>query len=270
MASLTALPFPDEIKHHHRVGEQRHHRREDAERDVPRDVGPLETEHRRGDQADETDADRREKRLSQGDKIIVDPPSAFVAAWLPRIVAETTTRARALDLAMGRGRHALALARAGFRTFGVDAKLDAVREVVREATARQLVVRAWCADLTNYPLPREAFDLVVVTRYLQRDLFGSIGDAVAPGGFLVYETFTVQQRALGTGPRSADHLLELGELRGSFDGFDVRFYEETSEPEAVARLVARKRIAHPSTGLRDGASLGLLSPLKGDCDVRSS
>jgi hypothetical protein len=93
-------------------------------------------------------------------------------------------------------------------------------------------------------LPRDAFELVVVTRYLQRDLFGSIGDTVAAGGFLIYETFTVMQRALGTGPRSGDHLLEQDELRGAFDGFEVLFYEETLEPEAVARLVARKRTGH--------------------------
>ena len=29
---LDRLPLADEIEHHHRVGEQRHHRREDAER----------------------------------------------------------------------------------------------------------------------------------------------------------------------------------------------------------------------------------------------
>ena len=51
-----------------------------------------------------------------------------------------------------------------------------------------------------------------------------------------------ESRALGTGPTSADHLLEPGELRARFDvdGWDVLFYEETSEPEAVARLAARK------------------------------
>ena len=42
---------------------------------------------------------------------------------------------RALDVAMGRGRHALPLARAGFRTFGVDVQLEAVREAIAAATA---------------------------------------------------------------------------------------------------------------------------------------
>jgi hypothetical protein len=35
-------------------------------------------------------------------------------------------------------------------------------------------------------------------------------------------------------------LLEPGELRQRFDGFDVWFEEETREPEAVARVVAER------------------------------
>lgn len=149
--------------------------------------------------------------------------------------------ARALDVAMGRGRHALPLANAGYRTFGVDVKFDAVRDAVHAAAAAGVSIRAWCADLTQSPLPAARFDLVVVTRYLQRDLFPALRDALVPGGVVVYETFTVRQRALGVGPTSPDHLLREGELRGYFDGFEVLFDEEVSAPEAVARLVARIR-----------------------------
>lgn len=137
---------------------------------------------------------------------------------------------------MGRGRHAALLAAAGYVTFGVDVRLDAVRDAV----ARTPRLRGWCADLTMHPLPRNRFDVVVVTRYLQRDLFVALADAVAPGGVILYETFTVAQRRLGRGPTSPDHLLEPGELRARFAAFDVRFYEERASPDAVAQLVARK------------------------------
>ena len=141
---------------------------------------------------------------------------------------------------MGRGRHALVLAHSGFQTFGVDLKLDAVRDAVRAAALEELTVRGWCADLTMFPLPPAAFDVLVVTRYLQRDLFPSIREAVRPGGCVIYETFTVLQPALGVGPTSPDHLLAPGELRGMFRGWEMLFYEEVAAPEAVARLVARK------------------------------
>ena len=124
---------------------------------------------------------------------------------------------------------------------GLTLYLDAIREARDRAAAEGLVVRAWCADLLVTPLPSAAFELIVVTRYLQRDLFDSIRDAVVPNGVVIYETFTIHQRALGFGPKSPDHLLEPGELRARFDGFDILSSEEVSGPEAVARLVARRR-----------------------------
>ncbi len=155
---------------------------------------------------------------------------------------------RALDLAMGRGRHALVLAEQGFRVFGVDAKIDAVRDAVGRASTRGLVVRGWCADLTRFPLPRERFELIVVSRYLQRDLFPSLNDALTPGGVVLFETFTEAQRRHGRGPTSPDHLLAPGELRARFDTFEVLFYEEVVEPDAVARIVARRPREAPAKG----------------------
>src|SRR6185436_8256550 len=96
---------------------------------------------------------------------------------------------RALDVAMGRGRHAVPLARVGFRTFGVDVKLDAVREAMAAARREGVRLHGWCADLTQHPLPRARFDLIVVSRYLQRDLFADLRASLAPEGVVIYETF---------------------------------------------------------------------------------
>ncbi len=144
---------------------------------------------------------------------------------------------------MGRGRHALALARQGFHAFGVDVNRAAVSDAMQAAARDGLLVRGWCADLTVSSLPSDAFDLVVVTRYLQRDLFDALKASVRPGGCVIYETFTVRQLAHGIGPRSPDHLLKPGELRSRFDGWDVLFYEEVEAPEAVARLVAQRSLS---------------------------
>jgi hypothetical protein len=72
-------------------------------------------------------------------------------------------------------------------------------------------------------------------------LFEPLRAAVRPGGAIVYETFTVDQPEHGWGPTSPAHLLEHGELRRAFEGFDELFYEETVSPEALARIVARRR-----------------------------
>ena len=168
--------------------------------------------------------------------------SPFIVEWIERLAPGGGSRSRALDVAMGRGRHALPLARSGFRTFGVDIQFDAVQDAVASAKAAGVAIHAWCADLTRHPLPQARFDVVVVARYLQRDLFPAVQAAVVPGGVVLYETFTTAQRVLGTGPTSPDHLLEPGELAGRFNTFDVLFYEEVVEPEAVARIAARRRI----------------------------
>jgi tellurite methyltransferase len=167
--------------------------------------------------------------------------SPFMVEWIDHLAPRGGGARRALDVAMGRGRHAVVLARSGFRTFGVDIKIDAARDAVASAKAAGVAIHAWCADLTQHPLPRARFDIVVVARYLQRDLFAALRTAVVPGGVVLYETFTTAQRALGTGPTSPDHLLEPGELARRFDAFDVLFYEEVVEPEAVARIAARRR-----------------------------
>jgi tellurite methyltransferase len=169
-----------------------------------------------------------------------DPPSPFIVHWATALADRLPRPRRALDIAMGRGRHARVLAALGFRTFGVDRNASVVSDTVREAASLGQTIQGWCADLTVSPLPRAAFDLIVVARYLQRDLMESIREATTPAGIVVYETFTVNQRALGFGPKSPDHLLEPGELRASFHEFEVLFYEEVLQPEAVARLVARK------------------------------
>jgi tellurite methyltransferase len=165
--------------------------------------------------------------------------SPFIVEWIDRLAPGGDAR-RALDVAMGRGRHAVVLARAGFRTFGVDITIDAVRSAAASAKAAGVSIHAWCADLTMHPLPPARFDVVVVARYLQRDLFPALRATVVPGGVVLYETFTIAQRALGSGPTSADHLLEPGELLDRFSGFEVLFYEEVAGPEAVARIAARR------------------------------
>ena len=167
-------------------------------------------------------------------------PSPFAAEWIATLAVPSRKPHKALDVAMGHGRHARLLARHGFETFGVDVDFEAVKAAMRNASLEGLQIRGWCADLTKAGLPDRVFDMVVVTRYLERDLFGSIKGSVRLGGCVLYETFTTAQLELGTGPRSPAHLLHPGELRTAFEDWDVMFYEEVDRPEAVARLVAQR------------------------------
>lgn len=200
------------------------------------DIGAAQAEHGGGNEAGDAEADGGEERLSHASIL----PSSFVVRAARELADVLPPPRRALDVAMGRGRHALVLAEAGFTVFGVDRRLDSLHEATSLARARGYQIRAWCADLTAAPLPVRRFELIVVTRYLQRDLFEPLKAALTPGGAIVYETFTEAQRAHGRGPTSADHLLRAGELRQYFAHWDVLFDEEVLAPDAVARIVARR------------------------------
>ncbi len=177
------------------------------------------------------------------DALPADPPSRFVLEWAQTLTERVSPPRRALDAAMGNGRHAVSLARLGYQVFGVDIRLDVVRAAVGRARHDGLILRGWCGDLQEHPVAPERFDLIVVTRYLQRNLWGALARGLTPGGAILYETFTTAQRRHGKGPTSPDHLLAPGELRAAFTLLDILFYEEVDEPEAVARLVA----VRPST-----------------------
>ena len=135
----------------------------------------------------------------------------------------------------------MALALAGFAVTAIDLQLDALRQLRASAAASGRDVHTICADLTEFPLPRARFHVVVVTRYLDRALFPSLIDALVPGGVLLYETFTEHQLQYTHGPRSRRHLLAPGELRCALRGMDVLFDEEVMAPVGLARIAARRR-----------------------------
>ena len=163
----------------------------------------------------------------------------FILEQIRHLAERRRSGARALDVATGRGRHLHALAMAGFEAFGVDQSLEALQSARRRLSADRLRAQLWCADLTVSALPVRAFDLVVVARYLQRDLFRALTAALTPGGVLLYETFTVGQLRYDRGPRSPDHLLQAGELARAVPELELLYYAEVDAPEAVARLAAR-------------------------------
>lgn len=169
--------------------------------------------------------------------------SPFVEVWLPEVARRLDVPRvprRALDLAMGEGRHMCALAGAGFATFGVDRSVPRMQVARTEALTRGLTITQWAADLDTYPLPRHWTDLLLCTRFLLRQRWHELRDLVRPGGFVVYETYTTGQIARGFGPKSPDHLLVPGELQAAFSEWDVVFHEEVDLPASVARIVARK------------------------------
>ncbi len=120
---------------------------------------------------------------------------------------------RVLDVAAGRGRHSLVVARTGCIVHAIDA--DAARLAVLQDSARAqaLEVTTEVVDLEQgeVPLGDARYDAILVFNYLYRPLLPALVRALAPGGVLLYETFTIGQAARGH-PRNPAFLLRPGEL----------------------------------------------------------
>ncbi len=139
----------------------------------------------------------------------VDGPSS----WLLEN-ADLLQGGSVLDVASGRGRHALLMASAGFEVRAVDRDEDAIAFLRMTAERMSLRVDAAVVDLETEPppeLPIAAFDVVLVFNYLHRPLMPVLKNAVKPGGLLFYETFTTRQAERGH-PKNPAFLLSDGEL----------------------------------------------------------
>jgi SAM-dependent methyltransferase len=172
-------------------------------------------------------------------------PSALFEAERARLAAAAGP---VLDLACGRGRHALAAARAGRFVIALDRDRARLAELARTARASALHVQPLLADVEandTLPFASASCGAVLVFRYLHRPLAPEIVRVLRPGGLLLYETFTRKHREIAEHPRNPAFLLEPGELPELFSALETLRAEETlvqaSAPEAVARLVARKR-----------------------------
>lgn len=158
-----------------------------------------------------------------------------------------------VDLACGRGRHALPAAKSLGPIIAVDRNRGFLDELGQRSRRLGLEIARLQTDLETpfgIPLKPESAGAILVFRYLHRPLAEAIETLLAPGGWLLYETFTVDQAGRDSGPSRPEFLLRPGELRTLFPGLEVVDYEEYEEGgthpstaeglDATAQLVARK------------------------------
>ncbi len=166
----------------------------------------------------------------------IGTPLPWIVQWADLVSPDATV----LDLAAGRGRHALFFAERGHKVVAVD------RDISR--LPAHPGIEPLSADLEDgspWPLQERRFGAVVVTNYLHRPLMPALLAAVAPDGVLLYQTFMIGQELFGK-PSRPEYLLQDGELlelvRGSFS---VTAYEARllSDRMAVVQRIAARRLA---------------------------
>ena len=182
--------------------------------------------------------------------MIPDMPSHMsenTSLWVERFSPLIRAGGSVLDLACGKGRHSLLLARLGYKVDAVDRDVEALAGIT--ANAPGIVTRL--ADLEGGPWPYHGcvFDGIVVTNYLFRPLLPMLLDALDANGVLIYETFMVGNERFGK-PSNPDFLLRQDELLDlvrprltvvAFEQGEI----DVPRPAVVQRLCATRRIEPP-------------------------
>eukprot|EP00443_Scrippsiella_acuminata_P022019 CAMPEP_0115178840 /NCGR_PEP_ID=MMETSP0270-20121206/6106_1 /TAXON_ID=71861 /ORGANISM="Scrippsiella trochoidea, Strain CCMP3099" /LENGTH=692 /DNA_ID=CAMNT_0002591811 /DNA_START=1 /DNA_END=2075 /DNA_ORIENTATION=- len=183
------------------------------------------------------------------------PPSPWVESNLPHLPPPP---AAVLDLACGRGRHALLLLDMGYKVTALDRDREALdvlsKRAPPEGKDRLSVV---CADIEANGLPSELrsqqFAVVLVVNYLHRPLLKDLQGLLESGGLLIYESWAKGNEAFAA-PRDpcvlAERTLVPDELRelvlpwAEVIGFSDGFLEEYEGHDCVKQLLcARHRSA---------------------------
>ncbi|MCQ4574797.1 MAG: methyltransferase domain-containing protein [Candidatus Brocadiales bacterium] len=186
------------------------------------------------------DRERWDERYAGGEYVYGRDPLKFLSGNVSLLPG-----GRALVLAMGEGRNAVFLAEQGYDVDGCDISPVAVKKARRLAAERGVRINAFEADLEDYTLEQEGYDLIACFYYLQRDLIAQMKAALRPGGMVIMETYTVENLNIGLhGPKNREYLLEENELLHLFLdlGMKIIFYRETviDGEKAIASIIAQK------------------------------
>lgn len=175
-----------------------------------------------------------------------DAPPAAPAGWILDNADLLWPGMRVLDVAAGGGRHARLFAAAGWPVTAIDRDADKMAALAAEAARRHWPLTARVHDLETgaADLGEAAWDLIVVTHYLHRPLMPALVRALAPGGVLLYETFTTAQAARGK-PTNPAFLLLPGELPRLVAPLEVVRQRDGDVEGRMVASVAARRLSGP-------------------------
>jgi hypothetical protein len=191
--------------------------------------------------ASEDDKNRWNRRYNTGKYIYGKEPLKFLKEKLDILV-----KGKALILAMGEGRNAVFLAGNGFDVDGCDISEKAIEKTRLFARESGVTLSAFVADLEEYKIPADKYDLITCFYYTQRSLIPQIKEGLKRGGMVMIETYSIDQLKYGKdapGPKNPAYLLKHNELLDSFRDFRILYYREgeIAENKSVVSLIAQKK-----------------------------
>ena len=133
----------------------------------------------------------------------------------------------ALDLACGLGANAIFLAKHGLAVTAWDISVVAIDKLKTYAALQGLNINACQEKIVVNSLAKCSFDVIVVSRFLDRSLSDAIIGGLKSGGLLFYQTFT-QAKTSQKPPNNPDYLLGCSEMLELFEPLRVVFYRENA------------------------------------------
>lgn len=152
-------------------------------------------------------------------------PNEFLVQCLPRL-RSLPARAAVLCLADGEGRNGVWLASQGFEVTSVDIAEAGLRKARALAERAGVALHTVQGDVTKLELEPARWDAIVsIFLHLparpRRALHQRCVAALRPGGLFVFEAYSPEQLALGTGgPAEIALLPTLSDLEGDFAACD--------------------------------------------------
>ena len=147
-----------------------------------------------------------------------------------------------LDLACGNGRNGLYLLNQGFPVSFADKNSEALNSIQTEHKLSASLCMHVDFETGKQVLTSHSYQAIMVFRYLHRPLMAQIKEAIEPGGVIIYETFTTENRQFARPYRDA-FLLQPNELKEMFQGWVCLHYFEgvkQNPDRAIAQIICRK------------------------------
>jgi len=188
-----------------------------------------------------SDQRRWDKRFGKKQFALGKKPNSFLKKHIHLL-----PRGTALDIATGEGRNAVFLAQHGFEVDAVDISERGLRKARQLAREKGVKINTFAVDLDRFQIEKERYDLIANFYFLKRRLIQRIKKGLKKEGRVIFETYILDHRKLGTGgPKQAKYFLKPNELLRFFKNFRILFYREGifregGKRKAVASLIAEK------------------------------
>jgi len=188
-----------------------------------------------------SDQRRWNERFKRKEFALGKEPNPFLKKYIHLL-----PKGKALDIASGEGRNAVLLAQQGFEVDAVDISGKGLKKAQKLAREQGVKIKTFLVDLDQYQIEKERYDLIANFYYLKRRLIPRIKKGIKKGGRVIFETYLLEHRTLGTGgPKQAKYFLKPNELLRLFKNFRILFYregifKEGGRKKAVASLIAEK------------------------------